>query len=116
MGIETKESQKLRSFKILANRTYEEVLAEVSDNNIAKVEHILADNSIGATYKDHVAFKALIYVPSVAIDDNTTDNIYVLILSTDAVERALQEANNNIHTTMAAVDMLLTDFLPIIMN
>jgi len=115
MGIETRD--KLRCFKFISELNYYDILADFSNtDNLLIVEHILADGTVGATYSDCVAYKSLTFVPNVQVDDNTVSDIYVVAISIDPVERALKETNSNIHTTMAVVDMVLTEFLPLLMN
>lgn len=88
MPIEDKEN--LRIIKFTSELTHAEILAKFSDINIEEINYILADNSIGATYEDCVTLKSLTFIPNVQIDDNTVSDIYVVVLSTDAVERGMQ--------------------------
>ena len=114
MGIDTKNN--LRIFKITSELLHDEILAKfVNIVNLERVEHILVDDSIGTSYEDCTVFKSLTFIPNVQIDDNTVGDIYVVIVSTDAVERELQGVNSNIQATMVTVDMLLTEFLPMLM-
>ena len=79
MGIDNKE--KLRIIKFTSELTHAEILAKFSDVNIEKIEYILADNSIGATYEDCVTLKSLTFIPNVRVDDNTVSDVYVVVLS-----------------------------------
>jgi hypothetical protein len=88
MGIVNKD--KVRIFKFITELPYEDILLKFTDTNIEEIKYILADNSIGATYEDCVTFKSLTFVPNVQIDDNTVSDIYIVVLSTDAVERGMQ--------------------------
>ena len=88
MGIDNRGS--LRIIKFISELPHDEILARFSDANIEKIDYILADNSIGATYEDCVTLKSLTFVPNVQIDDNTVSDIYVVVLSTDAAERGIQ--------------------------
>lgn len=114
MGIVNKE--KLRLFKIVSELPTEEIAAKFSPVNIQRVEYILADDSIGAVYEDCIVFKSIMYMPNVHIDDNTTADIYIVAISTDPVERALLDTNGKIQATIAAVDMLLTEFIPLMLG
>ncbi len=113
MGIDTKNN--LRIFSITSSLIQEEILASCTIENISQIKHILADNTIGATYEDCVVLKSITFVPDAVIDDNTVSDIYIVILSTDAIERGIQGASSNIQATMVTVDMLLTEFLPMLM-
>ena len=96
MGIE--ERDRLRYFKFTSDLNYYDILAEFENSdNLAVIEHILADGSVGATYNDCVSFKALTFVPSVEVDDKTITDIYIVSVGTDAVEKELQRLNTNIN-------------------
>lgn len=114
MGIENKD--KLRLFKIVSDLPAESIAVSFKQPNIERIEYILADDSIGAVYEDCVAFKFITFVPSVQIYDNAVDDIYIVAVSTDPVERELLDANGKMQATIGAVDMLLTEFLPMILN
>lgn len=114
MGIDTRD--KLRIIKFITDLPYEELLAKFNAANIERIDYILADNRIGATYEDCVAFKSLTYIPDVQIDDNNTADIYAVILSTDPIESSLKGIDKKMQMTIAAVDMLLTEFIPMIIN
>ena len=88
MPIEDKGN--LRIIKFTSELTHAEILAKFSDINIEEINYILADNSIGDTYEDCVTLKSLTFIPNVQVDDNTVSDIYVVVLSTDAVERGMQ--------------------------
>lgn len=108
MSIENKGN--LRIIKFISELPHAEILAKFNDTNIEKIDYILADNSIGATYEDCVTFKSLTFVPNVQIDDNTVSDIYVVVLSTDAVERALQTLNLEL---VNIVDTIIMMSMPI---
>ena len=106
MPIEDKGN--LRIVKFISELPHAEILAKFNDTNIEKIEYILADNSVGATYEDCVAFKSLTFVPNVQIDDNNVSDIYVVALSTDAVERGMQTLSSqllNISTMIITMTM-----------
>ena len=88
MGIDTKNN--LRVFSITSSLTQEEILGSYTVESISQIKHILADDTIGATYEDCVVLKSITFVPDAVVDDNTVADIYMVILSTDAVERGLQ--------------------------
>ena len=104
MGIDNKE--KFRIIKFTSELTHAEILAKFSDINIEEINYILADNSIGATYEDCVTLKSLTFIPNVRVDDNTVSDIYVVALSTDAVERTLQTLNTDISGLSTAIVMM----------
>lgn len=105
MGITDKN--KLRYFKVVSDLPHDDVLVKFSDDiNIAKIEHVLADGTIGVTYQDCVAFKSLAFVPGAQIDDNTVSDIYVVVLSTDALERGLKLLNNEIDNIVNTIIMM----------
>ena len=104
MGIDNKE--KLRIIKFTSELTHAEILAKFSDINIEEINYILVDDSIGATYEDCVTLKSLTYIPNVQVDDNNVSDIYVAVLSTDAVERTLQTLNTDISGLSTAIVMM----------
>ena len=87
---------KSRIIKFISELPHDEILAKFNDINIEEINYILADNSIGATYEDCVTLKSLTFVPNVQVDDNTVSDIYVVVLSTDAVERGMQTLSNQL--------------------
>ena len=113
MPIEDKGN--LRIIKFISDLPHNEILAKFNDANIEKIDYILADNSIGTTYEDCVAFKSLAFVPNVQVDDNNVSDIWVVVLSTDAIERELKRISDVSAITTDALNVLLTDILPIIM-
>ena len=113
MGIT--ERTNLRVFKFTSELDHEEILEKFNESNIEKINYILADESIGATYKDCVALKSLTFVPNVQVGDNTVADIYVVAVSTDVTERELQRLGEQTQMTMEAVNTLLLEFIPQIM-
>ena len=107
MGIDTKGN--LRKIKFISELSHAEILAKFSDTNIEKIDYILADESIGVTYEDCVVLKSLTFVPNVQIDDNTVNDIYVVALSTDAVERGMQTLREEMESVANTVIMM---FMP----
>jgi len=112
MGIETRE--KIRVFKFISELAFNDIVAKFGVTNIERIDYILADETTGATYEDCVALKSLTYVPNVQVDDNTISDIYIAVLSTDAVERQLKMTQSSIDTTIMAVDILFTEILPML--
>ena len=104
MGIDTKGN--LRIIKFTSELTHTEILAKFSDINIEEINYILADNSIGATYEDCVTLKSLTFIPNVQVDDNTVSDIYVAVLSTDAVERGMQTLNTEVDNIVNAIAIM----------
>lgn len=104
MGIDNKE--KFRIIKFTSELTHAEILAKFSDMNIEEINYILADNSIGVTYEDCVTLKSLIFIPNVQVDDNTVSDIYVVVLSTDAVERGMQTLNTEVDNIVNAIAIM----------
>ena len=104
MGIDNKE--KFRIIKFTSELTHAEILAKLSDINIEEINYILADNSIGATYEDCVTLKSLTFIPNVQVDDNTVSDIYVVVLSTDAVERGMQTLNTEVDNIVNAIAIM----------
>ena len=99
---------KLRIIKFISDLSHTEILAKFSKANIEKMEYILADATVGTTYEDCTAFKSLTFVPNVQVDDNTVSDVWVVILSTDAVERGMQTLNSqllNISTMIITMTM-----------
>lgn len=111
-GIDTRD--KYRIIKFISELPFEELKAKFSKTNIERIDYILADETTGATYEDCVALKSLTYVPNVQVDDNTISDIYIAVLSTDAVERQLKMTQSSIDTTIMAVDILFTEILPML--
>lgn len=104
MSIENKGN--MRIIKFISDLPHAEILAKFNDTNIEKIEHILTDNSIGATYEDCVTLKSLTFVPNVQIDDNTVSDIYVVAISTDAVERGLKTLNAELVNIVDTIIMI----------
>ena len=104
MGIDNRGS--LRIIKFISELPHDEILARFNDVNIEKIDYILADNSIGATYEDCVTLKSLTFVPNVQIDDNTVSDIYVVVLSTDAAERGIQTLNTEVDNIVNAIAIM----------
>ena len=101
MGIDAKGN--FRIIKFISALPHADILAKFSDTNIEEINYILADNSIGATYEDCVTLKSLTFIPNVQVDDNTVSDIYVVAISTDAVERGMQVLNQGLTYTELAL-------------
>lgn len=102
MGIEKRD--KLRYFKFISDSNYYDILAEFSNSdNLLIVEHVLADGTTGTTYSDCVAYKSLTFVPNVQIDDNTVLDVYMVVISTDPVERQMQSITQGLTFTELAL-------------
>ena len=112
MGIA--ERSNLRVFKFTSEMAHEEILEKFNESNIEKIDYVLADESIGATYRDCVVLKTLTFVPNVQIDDNTVSDIYVVAISTDPIERELANIKGENVITTEALNMLFVDVLPLI--
>ena len=81
-----------RLFKIISDLDYTQTLLQFTDmENIKAIDHILADDSTYATYMDCVGFKSISFVPNIIQEDSETENIYVVELSVNAVERTLRD-------------------------
>ena len=105
MGIDNKD--KLRIIKFISALPYEDILAKFTDViNLEYMEYILADGSIGTTYEDCVTFKSLTFIPNVQVDDNTVSDIYVVAISTDAVERDMQSINKELTNIVDTIIMM----------
>jgi len=105
MGIE--ERDRLRYFKFTSDLNYYDILAEFENpDNLAVIEHVLADGTVGTTYNDCVSFKTLTFAPKVQIDDKTVTDIYIVCVGTDAVERTLQALNTNIDDLTNVIAMM----------
>lgn len=104
MGIDNRGS--LRIIKFVSELPHNEILAKFSDDNTEKIDYILADDSIGATYEDCVALKSLTFISNVQVDDNTVSDIYVVVLSTDAVERGIQTLKEQVVDIVNTVVMM----------
>ena len=112
-GIDTRD--KYRIIKFISNMTFEQIKNIFNDTNIEKIDYILSDNSIYASYVDSVTLKSLTFVPNVQVDDNIVSDIFIAVLSTDSVEKQLQKQQAIIETTVVAVDSLLAEILPMLM-
>jgi hypothetical protein len=105
MGICTKGN--IRIYKFISEIPYADILSEVSNPlNISKIDHILSDNTIGTTYADGVTYKSLTFMPNVAIEDNVISDIYVVCISIDAVENALQSLGAEVDNIVNAIVMM----------
>lgn len=105
MGI--KDIQNLRLFKIVSGMSHDDIINSFTTDNIARVEHELADGSIGTVYEDLVKFKWSAYVPNVKVDDNTVADIYVVAVSTDATERSINNLKNELKVTTDALEVII---------
>lgn len=106
MGINDKD--KTRFIKIISELPYADILTKFTDvENISQIEYILADGSIGAVYQDCVAFKFITFVPNAQIYDNTTSDIYVVVLSTDPVEGKLNATQQYLDNAIAEITILI---------
>lgn len=105
MGIAEKSN--LRIFKFISELAHEEILEKFNESNIEKIDYILADESIGATYKDCVALKFLTFVPNVQVGDNTVADIYVVAVSTDVTERGINNLKNELKVTTDALEVII---------
>ena len=107
MGIDIRES--LKTFKIVTTLTQEEIISAFSVDNIASVEYILIDGTVTETYLDCVALKGLGLTLDYQVDESTAKDIYTVIISTDATERALNQMKENVtYTEIALVELYET--------
>ena len=106
MGIE--ERTDVRYFKFISSLTHDEILAIFSDSeNLATVEYIGADGLVATTYQDCVKMLVLSFVPDYKVDDNTTSDIYIVTISTDAVAMKLKTAQEERDTISGALEAVI---------
>lgn len=80
-----------RRFKIISTLGHLETLQQFTNTeNIETIEYLLSDSSIGITYMDCVGFKNIKYSPIINEEDNTIQDVYIVELSINAVERMLK--------------------------
>lgn len=107
MGITEKDN--LRIFKFTSELAHEEILENFNESNIEKIDYILADESIGATYKDCIVLKSLTFVPNVQADDNTLSDVYMATISTDPLERGMKTLRSEMESMANTMIMM---FMP----
>lgn len=107
MGIAEKSN--LRVFKFTSEMAHEEMLEKFDESNIEKIDYILADESIGATYKDCIVLKSLTFVPNVQADDNTLSDVYMATISTDPLERGMKTLRSEMESMANTMIMM---FMP----
>ena len=104
MGIDNKD--KLRIIKFISDLTHAEILDKFSEANIEKVEYILADETIGTTYEDCTVMKSLTFIPNAQVTNNTISDIYMVVISTDAVERGMQTLKTEVDNIVNAIAIM----------
>ena len=104
MGITEKPN--LRIFKFVSELAHEEILGKFNGGNIEEINYTLADDTVGATYKDCIVLKSLTFVPNVQIDDNTVSDIYAVAISTDPIERGMQTLNTEVDNIVNAIAIM----------
>ena len=114
MGIVTSGSN--RYFKFVSDLPHEDILSIFSDeSNLVSIDYIGEDGLVARTYQDCVKMLMLSFVPDYKVDDTTVADIYIATVTTDAVARALQDAQSERENISDALNILFTDILPVIM-
>lgn len=105
MGIEVQGNRRI--FKFVSELSYPEVLEVfANEDNISKIEYILADGTTGRTYLDCVSLKALGFNPKYQVFEDATADVFIVEISIDAVERVLKALQNNMtYTELALVEI-----------
>lgn len=89
------------TFEIVSNLEHAEILQHFKDiKNIESIEYILSDDTTYTTYMDCVGFMNTTYIPRVNEEDNTFQNVYIVELKVDKVERLLR----NMQTKTDAIE------------
>jgi hypothetical protein len=108
MGIDTRDTEKRRYFKIISILTYAELLTILSNSvNLESIDYILEDGTTSKTFLDCVSLKGLEFKIGYIIDDTTTKDIFIIEVSTDAVEKTLQVIQKDNQITADALEELI---------
>jgi len=105
MGIETQGNRRI--FKFTSELSYSDVLAILTnEENIEKIEYILADGTTDRTYLDCISLKALGFNPNYQVFEDATADVFIAEISIDAVERVLKALQKNMaYTELALVEI-----------
>ncbi len=95
MGITEDSTRKTRSFKFISASSYNDVIYVVS-GHISTIQHIGNDGNPLNTYGDIAKFKSLSFEKDVELSAGVLADVYKVTYSTDAVEKAINELNNQI--------------------
>ena len=112
MGIVTDASKKVRYFKFTSALSYWEISAIFSDSaNLSSVDYIQNDGAT-KTYQDCVKMLVISFVPDYRVDDNTTADIYVVTVSTDAIYKAIELSAVERQSLQRQADEIVTLIIP----
>lgn len=104
MGIEVQGNR--RVFKFVSELSYPKVLEMFSDeDNISKIDYILADGSVDKTYLDCISLKSLSFNPYYQVGDKTID-VYIAEISTDTAEARTKQMQKCIYDLSNTIVML----------
>ncbi len=104
MGIEVQGNRRI--FKFVSELSYTEVLESFSDeDNLSKIDYILADGSVDKTYLDCISLKSLSFNPYYQVGDKTID-VYIAEISTDAAEAQSKQMQKYIYDLSNTIVML----------
>ena len=110
MGIVTSGSN--RYFKFVSDLPHEDILSIFSDeSNLVSIDYIGEDGLVARTYQDCVKMLMLSFVPDYKVDDTTVADIYIATVTTDAVARALQDAQSERENIADALDFALLNLM-----
>ena len=109
MGISTDNIMKRREFAIMSELPFEEIKAIFSNiDNISEI-HYTKDNLTSKTYADCVGFKSIKLDTDYKIDENTITDIYIVELSIDAMEKELNELNEELKAQQNEFDSAIAE-------
>lgn len=104
MGIEVQGNR--RVFKFVSDMSYTEVLEVFSDeDNLSKIDYILADGYVDKTYLDCISLKSLSFNPGYQVGDGTAD-VYIAEISADAAEAQSKQMQKCIYDLSNTIVML----------
>lgn len=112
MGVITKEENKVRYFLFTSELTHDELKTIFFNNaNLTSIDYIQEDGAT-KTYADCAKTLIVADVPGYKVDDNTTADIYIVTVCTDAVSMALRTAQEERTNIANALDFVLTSLMP----
>ena len=118
MGISS--ADKTRSIRFVSDLSFDDVFNIVTNlDNYGQITIIGQDGNPLDVYTDTATFKYIGYTKDVAIDQDTTADVYTVTYSVDAVEKELRETKDKnaiLENRLAVIDgafwELLIDFIP----
>jgi len=104
MGIEMQGNRRI--FKFVSELSYPEVLESFSnEDNLSKIDYILANGSVDKTHLDCISLKSLSFNPGYQVGDESVD-VYIAEISADAAEARAKQMQKCIYDLSNTIVML----------